>query len=243
MQLYCVFLLVIFPLLLPPFVFISIMRCSYVGSIDGYLYAVYTTGDLAGQQQWKYYVGGGLTITGILSTDGSELYGGNEVDPGSSIYAIQLPSGPSPVPPATTPAPTAPSSSNDVAAALRDMRIAFILWFLLTWLANVCGVCYYCRSSSIAVWPAPIITAVFLHVSHWHAARSTSCQPLLLQLFLCWIYMLCDFCITPAVPFHYHQFLCWIYILRWHLPYTVRYFMLTLMHTAGFMWVAAPPKA
>jgi hypothetical protein len=148
---------------------------SYVGGDDGYLYAVYTTGRLAGQQQWKYYVGGDLTITGILSPAGDVIYGGNEVSPVSSIYGIQLPSspGPSPPAPAPTPAPSVLPSSND-AAALRDMRIAFALWFLITWLAIVCGVCYYCRSMAIAAWPEPLVSAVFLHVRRLHAVQSAN---------------------------------------------------------------------
>lgn len=147
---------------LPPLFFHLNLARSYVGSIDGYIYAVYTTGSLAGQLQWKYYVGGGLTITGILSPAGDVIYGGNEVSPGSSVYAIQLPSSPAPSPPAAPAAPSALPSSD--AAALRDMRIAFALLFLFTWLANVCGVCYYCRASSIAAWPEPMLTAIFLHV-------------------------------------------------------------------------------
>jgi hypothetical protein len=137
---------------------------------------VYVTGSLAGQQQWKYYVGGGLTITGILSPAGDVIYGGNEVSPASSIYAIQLPSSPGPSPPPTpaapTPAPSALPSSD--AAALRDMRIAFALLYLFTWLANLCGVFYYCRASSIAALPEPVIAAVLLHVRQHCAVQTTN---------------------------------------------------------------------
>jgi hypothetical protein len=136
-----------------------VRRCL---SIDGFLYALYATGNQAGQLKWKYYIGGGLNVTGVLSPAGDVLYGGTAVVPGSSIYAIQLPLSDSSPP--SNPPPSATSSNQDTTAALRAMQTAFALLFLFTWLANVAGVFYYCRSIKIVVWPEPLLSAVFLHV-------------------------------------------------------------------------------
>jgi hypothetical protein len=120
---------------------------------------VYATGSQAGQLQWRFYIGGGLTSTGVLSPAGDVLYGGIEVTPqGSGVYALQLPGNPAPSPPAAAP------PSDDAAAALRGLQIAFALLFLFTWLANLGGVCYYCRSKQITVWPQPLLSAFFLYV-------------------------------------------------------------------------------
>ncbi len=128
---------------------------------------MYATGSQAGQQKWKYYIGGGLTTTGNLSPAGDVIYGGNEVSPGSSVYAIQLPVGPGPSPPASpTPSVVPPDADATTALSnqLRSMNIAFALLFLFTWLANVGGVYYYCQSKQITAWPEPLLSAIFLHV-------------------------------------------------------------------------------
>ena len=136
---------------------------SFIGSSDGYLYALFASGSQAGQLKYRYYVSGGSAFTGVLSPSGDVLYGGSAITPGSSIYALQLPSDPAPSPP-TPPPPALSPPSDDIVKALRGMQAAFAILFLFTWLVNIGGVCYYCRAQQIATWPHPLLSAVFLYV-------------------------------------------------------------------------------
>ena len=143
---------------------------SFIGSSDGYVYALFASGSQAGQLKYRYYVSGGSASTLVLSPSGDVLYGGSAMTPGSSIYALQLPSDPGAPPPDPAPTPPTPRPpvlsppSDDVVNALRGMQAAFAILFLFTWLVNIGGVCYYCRAQQIATWPHPLLSAVFLYV-------------------------------------------------------------------------------